>query len=249
MRTSCFGSAGLLASAARPAELRGRVDIAFRHLIPPLLLPRCPELRRTARGADERQIFVVAALDKPWGTVAVVRGERCDIHTHDSRRARLVAPVRLASFAATDHRCESSLPAKPLCMLLACIADFVPDGLGPHPYVVDDFQRLTSVRDGTGRHEHSFGVVLPRHRRAADSAEPRLPTRVRLCPRCDVPFAADPPEAVVWNDEHRDAIASRGSAADRTMAHVNTGQFGVDLELNRAAIALASSHGMFLYAC
>jgi len=104
MRTSRFGSAGLLAAAARPAKLRGRVDIAFRHLIPPFLLPRCPELRHTARSAVKGHIFVVTALDKPWHAVAVAGGERCDIHAHNAWCARLEAPVRLALFAPTDHR-------------------------------------------------------------------------------------------------------------------------------------------------
>ena len=104
MRTSRFSSAGLLASAARPAKLRGRVDIAFRHLIPPFLLPRCPELRRTARSAVKGHIFVVTPLDKPWHAVAVVGGESCNIHAHTAWCTRPDAPVRLALFAATDHR-------------------------------------------------------------------------------------------------------------------------------------------------
>ena len=67
------------------------------------------------------------------------------------------------------------LTAKLLRVLLACISDFVPDGLRAHPDVVDDPERVTSLGKGTCWHEHSCWVVLAGHRRAADPAEPGLP--------------------------------------------------------------------------
>jgi hypothetical protein len=60
-------------------------------------------------------------------------------------------------------------------------------------------------------------------------------------------FALNPPESVVRNDDHRDAIASRGSATNRAVAHEDVGKIRVDLKLNNTAIALAFGHEIFLH--
>jgi len=134
------------------------------------------------------------------------------------------------------------LPMKRLGVLLPRVSDFVPDSLRAHPVVVDDLERVTPVGYGTRRHEHFRRVVVTRHERAADTAEPGLPIRVRLLPHCDVLLASNSPEFVVRNENHRDAIASCGSATDRAVAHKDTREIRVDLELNRAAIAFPSRH-------
>ena len=99
------------------------------------------------------------------------------------------------------------LAAKLIGVLLAVVSDFVPDGLRTYPDVMDDLERVAGVRDATGRHENSRGVVLTGHARSADAAEPRLPVRIGLLPRRDVLFAPNPSELFVRNQDNRDAVA------------------------------------------
>ena len=139
------------------------------------------------------------------------------------------------------------LPTKLLGVLLPHVSNFVPDGLRAHPDVVDNLERVAPVGNGTCRHEHSRRVVLTWHGRAADTAEPRLPICVRLLPRCDMLLAPNPPELVVRNHNHRDAVAPRGPATDRAVAHKDAREIRVDLELNRATIAFTSRHPIILY--
>ena len=138
------------------------------------------------------------------------------------------------------------LTTKFLGVLLPRVSDFVPDGLRAHPDVVDEFERITSLGNGTRRREHSRRVVLTWHGRAANTAEPSLPVRVRLLPGCDVLLAPNPPELALRNQNHRDAVAPRGPATDRAVAHKDAREIRVNLELDRTAIAFPCGHPIFL---
>lgn len=140
------------------------------------------------------------------------------------------------------------LTAKLLRVLLSFVSDFVPNGLRAYPDVVNDPKSVTSVRDGARGNEHSRWVVPARNGRSADPAEPRLPICAWLLPRCDVLFALNPAELIVQNDNNGYAIASRGPATDRAVAHENAGEVRVDLKFDRSAIAFASGHPIFLCA-
>jgi hypothetical protein len=61
-------------------------------------------------------------------------------------------------------------------------------------------------------------------------------------------LASNPPELVVPNDNHRDAVASRGPATDRAVTHNDTREIRVNLELNCTTITLAFGHPSFLCA-
>ena len=98
-----FGAPRLLPTPTRPAELCIRIDIALCDFIPPLLLPCCPHLIRTAAGALERLVCVVAALHESRHSVAIVRGESCNVHAHEALCSTFRTSLPLPSFLTTDH--------------------------------------------------------------------------------------------------------------------------------------------------
>src|SRR5689334_2678533 len=71
MHAPGLGASGLFAMPTGTAIFGSRVRVAFCHLVPPLLLVSGPHLFRTAAGAGERFVFVVAALDELWDAIAV----------------------------------------------------------------------------------------------------------------------------------------------------------------------------------
>jgi hypothetical protein len=56
-------------------------------------------------------------------------------------------------------------------------------------------------------------------------------------------FAARPPKRLVVDQEHGNAVAARGSAADRTVTDKDVRELGVDLERDGSAIAFSARHG------
>jgi hypothetical protein len=98
-----FTTPGLFAMPTGSAVLCGGIHVTFRHFIPPLLLPGCPHLRRTAPGACERRILVMAKLYEARHTVAVVRRQRRDVDAHDPSRRTLGLSKALTSFLSGDH--------------------------------------------------------------------------------------------------------------------------------------------------
>ena len=212
-----------------------------------------PVARRRLVAARQRRMLVRAPL---------VKAEQdSSVRIEDLTKVGMVrsclglAEERLVPFEATRHivyaddrpRAFHDMSAtKCLGVLLPRVSDFVPCGLRADPDVVDDLERVTSVGNGTCRHEHFRRIVLTWHRRAADTAEPGVPVGVRLLPRCDELLAPDPPELVVRNQNHRDPITPREPATDRAVAHEDTRKIRVDLELNPAAIAFSCGHPIHL---
>src|ERR1044072_2635405 len=97
MNSLGFGASSLLATAARPAMLGGRIREAFRYFVPPLLLPRCPYLRDATSCAGEWLVLVVAPLDEFRDTVAIVRSQRCNVHAHCTGHRSLGMATALAT--------------------------------------------------------------------------------------------------------------------------------------------------------
>jgi hypothetical protein len=103
MNSLGFGASSLLATAARPAMLGGRVRETLCYLVPPLLLPRRPNLRDATSCAREWFVPVVAALNEARDTVAIVRGERCNVHGHCPDHGALGATTTLTTLLTADH--------------------------------------------------------------------------------------------------------------------------------------------------
>lgn len=55
-------------------------------------------------------------------------------------------------------------------------------------------------------------------------------------------FSRSPPEVFVPHDHHRDAIASRGTPADRAVTDVDAGRFAANLPTNGTTVAGAPNH-------
>ena len=98
-----LGAPGFFAMPTGTAILGGRIHVAFRDFIPPLLLPGCPHLCRAASGAGERLIFVVAELDEARRTVTVARSQSCDVDAYSASRRTFGFSLALTTFLSGDH--------------------------------------------------------------------------------------------------------------------------------------------------
>jgi hypothetical protein len=105
MGAPCLCTANLLPATARPAKFCFGIDIALGNLIPPLLLPRRPDLLGAAAGTLERLIGVVSPFNEPRHTITVVRGESARVDPHQTGGGSFDATSPLTGLLPTNHVC------------------------------------------------------------------------------------------------------------------------------------------------
>src|SRR6188768_1371781 len=105
MDAPCLGASGLLAMPTGAAIFGGRVRVAFRYFVPPLLLVRRPHLFLAAAGTGERYVFVVAALNKLWNAVAIVRRQGGDVYLHGACCRSFGCSLALTFLLSGYHGC------------------------------------------------------------------------------------------------------------------------------------------------